>query len=864
MESKDWQQIEEVFHSALPLGATERSAYLSAACSGNEALRGEVESLLAAFEDEPSFIEQPALTLGMKVLSGDKPGMLAGRSVGSYKILRLLGRGGMGEVYIAEDSKLGRRVALKFLADKFVDDGWAKKQLTKEARAVAMLEHPNICAVYGVEEIDGYNFIVMQYIEGETLASLMKDEPLPHRQALEFAEQIASALSSAHAHGIIHRDVKPQNIVVTQSGQVKVLDFGLAKFVQRQEALENAGDSLFSRKGLIVGTIAYMSPEQLRAEELDYRSDIFSFGTVLHEMLGGENPFKRENDADTINAILSSQPPPLADVAPQIPEAIDDTARKCLEKDRTERYQTADELLHDLRSIREDWERGVSRPRKQSVLPKRRYVYAYALAARAFLILLMSIAAYVYNGSAKDQPKVQTLAVLPLVNQSADPGMDYLSKGLVESLTDKLSHVSSLRVKTVTAVSFDKQQTVAPDQTGRALNVDAVLVGQVIKQQGALLLQMSVVRSTDGAQIWQETFNLNAGEILRLQTEIIRKISLGLRLLISPEEEKLLDKRATENQEALRLYWLGRYHWNQRSREDIQKAINYFDEAIRLDPLYAKAHAGLADSYLLLNLASYGTLPTKEAMLRARAAAKDALKYDATISEAHTSLGSVKLKYEWDWPEAEKAFKQAIEINPEYVPARYGYANLLVVMRRFDEAIRESETAREIDPFSPMGKINLGRAYYYARQYEKAAGYFNEVLAANAQDPRGIYMLGLVYLQTGRYDESIKILERLHSIDPLFAAAPLGYAYGKTGQRTRAHSIIKELDEAAQHKPVPPLEKAIVYIGLNDKDAAFNFLQQAFDERFSSLINLTTEPLFDDLRPDPRFAELARRINLTP
>jgi tetratricopeptide (TPR) repeat protein len=307
---------------------------------------------------------------------------------------------------------------------------------------------------------------------------------------------------------------------------------------------------------------------------------------------------------------------------------------------------------------------------------------------------------------------------------------------------------------------------------------------------------------------------------------------------------------------------LGRYYWNLRDRANIQRAIAYFDQAIKLDPLYAKAYAGLADSYVLLNLNAYGTLSTKEAMIRARAAAKEALKYDDTLAEARTSLGVVKLKYEWDWQGAEREFQQAIGIDPEYVPAHYSYSNLLVVMKRFDEAVRESELAREIDPFSPIVTLNLGRTYYYMRDYEKAAAYFNEMLKRDAGDIRPTYMLGLVYLQTGRYDEAIRLYEKLYATEPIFAAAPLGFAYGKTGRISDALNVIKKLDELSGDPHIPPQEKAIIYIGMNDKDKAIEFLQKSYDEKFSSLINLTTEPLFDDLRPDPRFADLARRMNL--
>lgn len=863
MEPEYWRRIEELFHATLQMEVGERAAYLARACAGDEALRLEVESLVRVFESEQSFMEQPTISLGLRVLLDDKPGMLAGCTVGEYKILRLLGRGGMGEVYVAQDCKLERHVALKFLADKHTSDEWARRRLTKEARTVAMLEHPNICAVYGFEEIDGYRFMVMQYIEGETLASLLGEGPLAPAQALHFAEQIASALSAAHAHDIIHRDIKPQNIVITTDGQVKVLDFGLAKVVRHAEFAASMGDSLVSQQGLILGTIAYMSPEQLRAEKLDFRSDIFSFGIVLHEMLSGTNPFRHDNEADTISAILSHTPRPLKEAAPGVPEGLNHITRKCLEKEPKRRYQTADDLLCDLRAMQEACERGQSSLRSRlAPLLQLRSAGFYQLAAVALLLLLLATTALFNFSRRSGAPTVQTLVILPLKNESADPELDYLSEGLTESLTDKLSQVSSLRVKAVTAASFDKNQAMAPMQAGRALNADAVLVGQIIKQESAFQLHLSVVRTADGATLWDETFNLNTSNVVGLQAEIPRKMVAGMHLLVSGQEQLMLRQLPTGDPNALRLCMLGRYYWNLRDRVNIQKAIDYFDQAIRLDPLYAKAYAGLADSYVLLNLTAYGSLSTKEAMIRARAAAKEALKYDDTLAEAHTSLGVVKLKYEWNWQEAEREFQEAIKLDAEYVPAHYSYSNLLVVTKRFDEAIRESELAREIDPFSPTVTMNLGRTYYFARQYDKTTAYFNEILKRDANDIRATYMLGLVYLQTKRYDEAISLFEKLHTTEPIFAAAPLGFAYGKTGRPADALKIIDELDRLAQDNPVPPLEKAIIYIGMNDRDKAFEFLQQSYDERFSSLIGLTTEPLFDDLRADPRFAELAMRMNL--
>jgi serine/threonine-protein kinase len=863
MELNDWQHIEDLFHAALQLEAEARASYLARSCGGNEALRQEVESLINTFERERSFMEQPALSFGLKVLSDELSKSLTGESIGQYKIFQLLGKGGMGEVYLAEDCKLERNVALKFFSNKFADDETAKDQLTNEARAVAKLEHPNICTVHGIEETDGHTFIVMQYVEGRTLADVIRDEPPDLKQVLELAEQIVSALAAAHAAGIIHRDIKPQNIVVTAEQKVKMLDFGLAKLVQGNRNLEGAAAqaSQTARVGIVIGTIAYMSPEQVRAEELDFRTDIFSFGTVLYEMLGGENPFRRARDEDTLAAIKADAPTPplpLANPVSDIPESLRRITHKCLEKKRELRYQTADELLADLCQLLKDREPGVNRSPQAAAQKRIRFKY-YAAAAVVLLVLLSAGAAFIYLRMAR----VHTLAVLPLANESSNPDMEYLSNGLTQSLIDRFSGLSKLRVKPSTLVSVYGQRKVDAVTAGRELKVDAVLEGKIVGQNEALSLQVSLINTADGTELWTKQFDLKMAEILPLQDEIARAVTASLGLWLSDEEKRLLVKHQTDNPEAFRQYMLGRYYWSKRDPENLQTAINHFNEAKELDPLYAQAHAGLADSYVLMNLVAYGKLSTQEAMTRARRAAWDALNIDATLSEAHTSLGIVKLKFEWNWQEAEKEFRQAIVLKPDYAPAHYWYSGLLVVLGRFDEAIRQSEITRELDPFSPLAVMNLGRTFYHAGQYERAAEYFNEILEKDPGDQKALYMLSLVYLQKDMYQQAIESLQKIAAVNPLFAAAPLGYAYGKTGRRAEALGILKKLEEASKQNPVPPQEMAIIYVGLNDKEKAFELLEEAYRQRFAPLTNLTTEPLLNDLRSDPRFADLAHRMNLT-
>ncbi|HEX8071578.1 MAG TPA: protein kinase [Pyrinomonadaceae bacterium] len=853
MEVKDWESIENLFHAALRLSAAERAAYLDRACVGKEALRSEVESLLVAFSGRDNFMEEPAFALGMKVLASDTIELLTGELIGPYKILNQLGEGGMGEVYLAEDTRLGRKVALKFLSAKLVDDNWAKRQLVKEAQSVAMLDHPNICAVHGIEEAGGYSFIVMQYVEGETLAALIHKQLPNITQAVSFAIQIVSAVAEAHAHGIIHRDIKSRNIMVSSGGQVKVLDFGLAKTVQRKhgEAPLTDDTSRISNSSLVVGTVGYMSPEQLRAERLDFRSDIFSLGTVLYELVSGKKPFARNSDAEVISAILTSRPPPLTRVPNDVPPELNRIIFRCLEKDKEKRYQSASEVLYELNGLRT----GREFTRRRQHRPGARTVAALVL-----LVLVTAALSLAYLRLTR----VQTLAVLPIAYANADPKLESLSDGLTEDLINKLSHLSKLRVKAFTVVSGYKGQSLSPQEVGRSLKVDAVLTGAFVRQGETLVLQTSLIDTSDGSQLWGEKYDVRQEQVLDLPENVFEKVVSNLSLWVGEGEKKQLAERPTQNNEALREYYKGRQLWYTRNKQNIQEAVAHFQKAVDLDPSYARAYAGLADCYVLLNTVAYGSTPTDEAMKKARASALQALEIDETLPEAHTALGVVKLKYEWNWLEAEKEFKRAIALNPDYAWAHYWYSQLLVVTDRQDDALAQSQTASDLAPFSPLASMGRCRALYYARQFERAADCSNEVLAKNPNNVSAQYVLSYTYLQKGMYDDAIGILEKLYTNDKALAAAPLGFAYGRSGRTSKALDLLNDMREMAKGVYLPPEEAAIVYIGLDNKNEAFAWLERSYAERFTTLIFLTTDPIYDSLHSDPRFADLARRLNLAP
>lgn len=850
MENKDWEQLESIFHEAVKLGARERREYLSQACAGNDWLRAEVDSLITECGNKPEFMEEPAFDSGLRVLHRNSENSLTGQTIGVYQVKQKLGEGGMGAVYLAEDTRLRRPVALKFLTNALIGDNWAKRQLVKEAQAVAMLDHPNVCAVHGVEETGEHNFIVMQYVEGETLSRLIHDRLIDAKDILPMARQIVEAIAAAHAHGIIHRDIKPGNIIVTPTGQIKVLDFGLAKIIQQKNKATRAENDLSnaSRKELILGTVAYMSPEQLRAEKLDYRSDIFSLGVLLFELSTCQHPFSRDNEADTISAVLTCEPIVAVNHNSKNVSAFNGIVRKCLEKNKDRRYQSASELLVEFQSFEQN------RP------PKINYADFFSVILISLLMLLVASGAFFYFRAAK----IRSLAVLPFENKSSDRGIEYLTDGLAESLINNLSNSGKVRVKAFSIVSGYKGNDVDPVKTGRELAVDAVLIGTIARENNQFVLQTKLIDSTDGSQLWGAE-NVFQGADALLQQKVISDKIISLLDPVwknTPDEQEIRSSPQTTNPEAFRYYLIGRHYWKKRDPENILKAIDAFQQSISADPSYARAYAGLADSYVLLSLTAYGSTPTVEAMIKAKAAAKQALEIDEKSCEAHTSLGIVLLKYDWNWAEAEREFRRALELNPEYAPAHYWYSSLLAITGRGDESVNEAKKARELDPFSPLVDMNLARTYYYHRRFDEALEVLSKKSETSGVDPKTQYMIGLVYLQKEMYGEALEIFQNIYASNKSFGSAALGYSYAKLGRRSEAVKILAELDEASKENYLPPQEKAIVFIGLNENEKAFQYLEEAFEEKHQSLISLKVEPLFDRLRAERKYAELLKRMNL--
>ena len=844
---EQWR-VEELFHATLAVAPEERAAYLSDECGENELLRLEVESLISAFEAKSSFIDEPALSLGMGALGESLSGSLVGRSLGHYHIIRLLGEGGMGEVYLAEDRVLERPVALKFIARWLIDNEWARTQLLLEARAVAKFENPNICSVYEVKEIDEHLFIVMQFVEGETLSSVLRRGAPGISLALEWAEQLAAVLSAAHARGIIHRDIKPHNIMVTPEAQLKVLDFGLAKFIRQVKDDETKAIGPNTQAGVIAGTEAYMSPEQKRGDELDGRTDIFSFGIVLCEMLGWPNPSECETDEATIVTIKvaagnwvngSKKPRP----------ALQRILIKCLRKDRGLRYASADQLRIEIQHLRESLVPSPPVPwGRPGWLP-------YATAA-IVLIAIFLAGMFFYRRATR----TYTLAILPIVNVTDDQSAD-LSEGLTRNLADKFSYLPRLKVR-MHSLKPKKVENLDALAVGRNLQVEAVLTGELKKEGDALTLRLRLLDTASGLQTWEHTFPVNEADLLILQDEIAKDVTSQLGMWLIGDEKRLLARRQTDSRDALNYYMRGRHLWGKRDRTNMQEAIRLFEQATDLDPTFAKAFAGLADCYALTTGTLYGPNTTKEAMNKAIFNANKAVELDPSLAEAHTSRGIIAFLHSWDWQDAEQKFKKAIELQPDYAPARFWYSNLLAAQKRFDESINQGELAKSFDPYSRLADMNYGRALYYMRRYDDAATHFERLLKQSPDYAQFLHLLGWVQIQQKRYDEALSTLKTLYAKDPLHAAAALGYAYGRVGRKDEALAIIRELDELEKTFVVPPSEKALIYIGMGNLDLAFEQLEICYTERNATLAFLTTDPLFDPLRGDPKFTDLGRRLKL--
>jgi eukaryotic-like serine/threonine-protein kinase len=843
-----------------------------------------------------------------------------GTLLGRFKILSPLGAGGMGEVYLALDETLNRNVAIKVLSGEYTQNADRLRRFEQEARAAAKLNHPAIAHVYEVGEWEGLHFIAMEYVEGETLNAAIHRERVGLLRLLKYLGEVADGLAKAHAVGVVHRDLKPDNVMIARDGYAKILDFGLAKLVEPQkdlaasdEASSEAATAMLkphSTPGVIMGTVGYMSPEQAqgRVREIDHRTDIFSFGCLLYEAATLRRPFEGDTLIKSLHKLVYEPAPPMTDFNPTVPPDLQRIVRRCLAKDPDERYQTIKDVAIELRELRRGLEDGEGLER--SVAPESSRETAAvdqvapssgaraartdeasgvagttsnvgrqtalgthvgaraAVAALLALIALSAAALGIYLYRARGAEAIDSVAVLPLVNATNDPSIDWLADGLTESVIYKLSQMPDMKVIARSTVFRYKGKDVDATQAAKELGVRAILTGRVEQRGDDLAVSVELVDTREGKLLWGERYERKLTDANAVQQEIARAVSERLRPQMNGVQRGQVTKNSTANTEAYQLYLKGRFYWNRRTEDDFKKSIDFFQQAVALDPNYALAYAGLADVYQ--TLPGYSDLPPEETYLKSKTAAQKAIELDPTLAEPHAALAGDMSEHDWDFAGGEREFKRAIELNPNYATGHQWYAEFLSAMGRFDEAIAEAKRAQALDPQSPIINTMLGETYVEARRYDEAFAQFHKTLEIDPNFAQAHDLLGDAYLLRGRYEEGMGEFRKSgilfgfppDNVEKHIATSLAAYKSG--GERGYWQSELEWAKKEAQVKgnEPPPNYLAIIYTELGEKDRAFAELEKAYQKHSRELIYLKVEPVFDPLRSDPRFAELVRRIGL--
>lgn len=916
MADPEWEKLKEIFHTVLALSPSDRPAFLDQACAGDAFLRQSVEALLKSHE-EPGFLDEPAYAAAANLIVDDQQierhaeaGVFeAGQNIGRYCISSLLGEGGMGRVYLAEDTKLRRKVSLKFLSKVVISDHEKLLRFEQEARAASALNHPNILTIYEFGEDNDEQFIATEFVEGQTLRERMQ-RPIELDEALEIAVQITSALVAAHRVNIVHRDIKPDNVIIRKhDGLVKVVDFGLAKILTTRTPATTINGEAPNRfktgPGVVMGTVAYMSPEQARGDKVDERSDIWSLGAVLYEMITGSTPFAADTSNEIISGILSRQrAAPLTRFTDDVPERLQEIVEKVLTKDRDERYQTSKDLLIDLRRLKQALElkAGLDRSsdtdgasagiRSAETVSERAVVpTAYPTSSAEYIvnqvkshkrvaitvIALLAIVAVSISGAAisiyksRQQqspaigfPAINSIAVLPFVNGNANADTEFLSDGLTDNLIDRLSQIRGLRVMSHTAVFHYKGRETDPRMIGNELGVEAVLSGRLTVRNDVLNITLELVSAKDNSHIWGQQYDRKLSDLLALQREIPFDVSQKLRVKLSGESKERFNRTQTDNLEAYQLYLKGIYSWEKWTQSGAREAVEFFNEAITKDPNYALAYSGLAAVYLNFGIGVGPDVPQKEAHQRAREAATKALSLDPELGEAHAAMAQVFLYDDWDFIGAERELRRATELSPSYAEGHHAYSHLLLLLGRINESFAESQKLLELDPVSETSIGHLAYHYLYARQYDQALQlYLRAHQLAPDLDAHSYFQLGEAYYQKNMFDEMTAQYVKGFLIAGYEPAKieELKKAFAKSGIKGFYQKLLEQ-DKVVPQAEQDRLQIAKIYARLGEKDAAFEWLEKAYAAHDDQMVRLKEELGYDNLRSDPHYADLLRRVGL--
>ena len=826
----NWARIKAVFDSAVLLDASARAAFVAKACGGDSRLRHQVEALLASSDRAGSFLENAVAALAEPPTDD-----LIGLTVGTYRIVSLLGAGGMGAVYKAHDAKLDREVALKLLPRDVASDPDRLRRFDAEAHAASSLSHPNILVIHDFGELDGRPFIVSEFVDGETLRQRLDRGPVPIPDAVGIAVQIAGALSAAHARAIVHRDVKPENVMLRPDGYVKVLDFGIAKLIPAP-ALETAVPTLATQAGVLMGTPYYMSPEQAEGRGIDERTDIFSLGVILYELATGARPFTGETPLSVLSSILKDEPPSVTALNPAAPVGLVRIIERCLAKNRQQRYPSASDLRRDLDELAQ------SLRSREEGLP---HLAHERLRGRTFAI--------------------DSLAVLPFENATGDPDSEYLSDGITETLINRLSQMPGLRVVPRSSAFRYKGQVIDQNKVGRQLKVRAVLTGKVLQRGETLSVQADLVDAAQDAQLWGERFVRRVSDIFAVEDEIADRITDKLRLAVSGDPRDRFARRYTENTEAYHLFLKGRYYWSKRTRPNLQKSVQYFQQAIALDADYALAHAGLADAFVVMSVFDVG-LPT-DLLSKGKAAARRALEIDPDLPEAHAEMCLIAPSLDRDWAAADDAFQRAMRRRPAYWLAHNHYAFVLAAQGRFDQAVSHVRRGQALEPLSLVVHHHVAWVYVLARRYDEAIAECRSAIDMDPAFPMAHLWMGISLEQKGELEEAIRSLDEAVRCmgGASIGAGAAAHAYAMAGRTDEARRRVKELCDARSTRYVEPYGIALVYTALDDHAEALRWLELAYHEHSFWLVGWSkVDPRLDVLRDDPRFRDLQRRLGLEP